>query len=352
MSAASRRAVLGGALALAACERQAKSAPAVYAPSLKSVAPFPIGTCAQVSHLQQPLWVDLALRHCNRLTPEWEMKMEYVVQPDGGFLFDRPDRLADFARDRGLRLHGHALVWYAQKPAGFLNLDERRVSFARAYDNYITALVGRYRGVAASWDVVNEAIAEDGDGWRDSLWAQKLGPFDHMRRAFDRAREADPGAVLFLNDYNLELMPKKLDSFLRLTEQLLKAGAPLGGLGTQTHVAADTEAGAIGRAVSALGQMGLAVHVSEADVSMTRAQGMFASRAERERAQGRLYAEAAEALLALPPAQRFGLTLWGLRDRDSWLRNENPTDSPAIFDDSGNAKPAAAALAEALSRNR
>ena len=350
MSGVDRRAVVAGALSLAACRNEAAPAAAPYAPPLKSVARFPIGTGVQVAHLQQPAWVDLATRHCSQLTPEWEMKMEYIVQADGSFLFDRPDRIAAFARDRSMRLHGHALVWYAQKPEGFLKLDEARTSFGRAYDNYIASLVGRYRDQATSWDVVNEAVAEDGEGWRESLWAEKLGAFDHMRRAFDQARAADPTATLFLNDYNLESLPKKLDTFQRLVEQLLKAGAPMNGLGCQAHIAADLPAGALTRTVQALGRFGLPVHISELDVSLARARRLFASKEDLETAQGRLYAEAADALQALPPTQRFALTLWALRDRDSWLKGENAQDTPAAFDDLGQPKPAAAALAEALTR--
>jgi endo-1,4-beta-xylanase len=347
-----RRAVLAGALSLAACGNNATPAVIPYTPPLKAAAPFPIGTCVQVAQLQQPQWVELATRHCNQLTPEWEMKMEYIVQPDGRFLFDRPDRIAAFARDRSMRLFGHALVWYAQKPEGFVKLDEARTSFGRAYDAYLTAVVGRYKGQAVGWDVVNEAVAEDGDGWRDSLWAQKLGAFDHIRRAFDVAREADPGATLFLNDYNLESRPRKLDTFLRLAEQLLKAGAPLSGLGCQTHMAADLAPGSLTRAVQALGRLGLPVHISELDVSLSRSRRLFASRADLETAQARLYAEAAEALLSLPADQRFALSLWGLRDRDSWLKSEDVRDAPAAFDDQGEPKAAAGALADALAAGR
>ena len=351
MERLSRRGVLAGALAVAACDRTANSAPAVgYVPPLKSVAPFPIGTCVQAAQLDQPAWTELAARHCSQLTPEWEMKMEYIVQPDGGFLFDRSDRLAAFAKVNGQRLHGHALVWYAQQPDAFVRLDEGRVSFGRAYDNYITAVVGRYRGQAAGWDVVNEAVAEDGSGWRDSLWSQRLGPFDHMRRAFDQARAADPDAVLFLNDYNLESLPRKLDTFQRLVERLLAAGVPLGGLGCQTHMAADLPGAAVRAAVAALGRFGLPVHVSELDVSLTRAQRLFASRGDLEQAQARLYAETVEAFASLPTKQRYALTLWGLRDRDSWLRGENAKDAPAPFDDAGEPKAAAVALSGALER--
>jgi endo-1,4-beta-xylanase len=294
--------------------------------------------------------VNLALTHCSQFTPEWEMKMEYIVQPDGSRQFDRPDRLAGFAKANGLRLYGTTLVWYAQKPKYFEGLADD--AFGPAYDGYITDVVRRYRGQAVGWDVVNEAVAEDGDGWRDSLWSERLGAFDHMRRAFDVARAADPQAALFLNDYNLESLPKKLDEFQRLVERLLRAGAPVSGLGCQTHMPADLAAGSLTRAVQVIGRFGLPVHISELDVSLARAENRFASRSQLEAGQARLYAEAAEALGMLPARQRFALTLWGLRDKDSWLKAEDASDTPAPFDDQGRPKAAAAVLAAALQQVR
>jgi endo-1,4-beta-xylanase len=338
---------MGSALALAACERRASSQPAPqHLPPLKSVATFPIGTCVQVARLDDPAWVDLASLHCSQLTPEWEMKMEYVVQPDGSLRFDRPDRIAGFARDRGMRLFGHALVWYAQRPPAFERLDG--ANFGKAFDAYIAALVSRYRGQAVGWDVVNEAVAEDGEGLRESLWASRLGDFDHMRRAFDGARAADPDAVLFINDYNLESLPRKLDSFQRLVERLLKAGAPVGGLGTQSHLPADLPAGSVTRALRALARFGLPIHLSELDVSLTRARRLLATPSQLQAAQTALYREAAEAFTALPARQRFALSLWGLRDKDSWLRGENAADSPLLFDDLGKPKPPAGGFIDGL----
>ena len=344
-----RRAVLAGTLALAACQRRADAEPAPASlPPLRSLAAFPVGTCVQAAQLDDPALAALIAREASQLTAEWEMKMEYIVRDDGSFRFDAPDRIAAFARAHGQRLFGHTLVWYAQKPPGFVRLDEGRASFAGAYRNYILAVVGRYRGQASGWDVVNEAVAEDGEGWRDSLWAQRLGKLDHMVLAYRHAHEADPAAPLFLNDYNLESNPKKRATYLRLAETLLKAGAPLSGLGTQTHIAADLSPGALTTAIRDLAGLGLPIHVSEMDVSITRTRGLFKDPAELRTRQARLYAEAAEAFSALPAHQRFAFTHWGLRDRDSWLRRENAADTPLLFDDAGRPKPAAAAWARGL----
>ena len=344
-----RRAVLGSALALSACGPKAQGQPIpADLPPLKAVAPFRIGACVQALHLDDPALAALLTRQVNQLTPEWQMKMEYIVQPDGSFRFDAPDRIAAFARATGMGLLGHALVWYAQSPPAFQTLDESRIRFADAYRNYILAVAGRYRGQVVGWDVVNEAVAEDGEGWRDSLWAQKLGAFEHIALAYRTAREADPHATLLLNDYNLEYYPKKRATFLKLAERLLASGAPLTGLGTQMHVAADIAPGKIREMMRDLASLGLPIHVSELDVSLTRSENKFLSRVELQNRQAAVYGEAAQAFMALPARQRFAFTLWGLRDRDSWLKKENTADAPAPFDDLGRPKMGAAALVEAF----
>ena len=344
----SRRAVLAAGLGLAACKPTVASPPQPTSPPLKSVAPFPVGAAVQAGQLDDPALAALLADNVSQLTAEWEMKMEYMLLADGSFRFDRPDRIADFARAHGQRLFGHTLVWHAQSPPAFERLSGRRSGFERAYVAYIQAVVGRYRGLASGWDVVNEAVAEDGDGWRDSLWARELGPFDHMVQAFHLAHEADPDAVLFLNDYNLETLPKKRATFLGLAERLLAAGAPLGGLGTQTHVNADLPAGALKSTLSDLASLGLPVHLSEFDVSVVRARRLGVSDAALVEGQARVYAEAAEAFAALPAGQRFAFTFWGLRDGESWLRRENAADTPAPFTAAGRPKPSAAAWIGAL----
>ena len=315
---------------------------------LKTAAPFPVGSSVQAAQLDDPVLADLLARQVSQLTPEWELKMEYVVQPDGGYRFDAPDRIAAFCADHGLRLFGHTLVWYAQSPEAFARLEGS--AFRDAFAAYVGAVVGRYRGRAVAWDVVNEAVAEDGDGWRSSLWSQRLGPLDHMRLAYDLARAADPEAELFLNDYNLESNPRKRATFLNLAQALLRAGAPLTGLGTQTHVAADLPPGAIATALRDLASLGLKLRISEMDVSLARARGLFTAPDQLRDRQARLYAEAAEAFAGLPARQRFDFTFWGLEDSQSWLRRENGADAPLLFDDAGRPKPAAAAWEAALRR--
>lgn len=334
---------------LAACQRiaVARPTPTPDIPPLKSLAPFPVGSCAKSNQLDDPAWVALALRNLSQITPEWEMKMEAIVGDDGALHFDGADRLAAFAQQHGLRLHGHTLIWYAQDNAFFRALPAAR--FAAEYDRYIATVARRYRGKVASWDVVNEPVAEDGNGLRTCLWSERLGADGYMIRAFQQARAADPDAVLFLNDYNLENLPAKGATFLRTVERLLKAGAPIGGIGTQSHLDIEIPAGRIRDWMRDAASLGLPIHVSELDASL-RADRRIDTRspAARLEQQTARVGELAGAFMALPARQRFAFTVWGLRDTDSWLRQgerDDGKDSPLPFDAAGRPNAMARTLA-------
>ena len=355
----SRRAVLAAPLALfpilAACDRfAAAETPAIQIPPLKSIAPFPFGTCAQVANIDDTAWRELALTQTSQLTPEWEMKMEYILA-DGldRPRFDRSDRIADWARENGMALHGHTLIWYSQGGAAFRGLSG--ADFDRAFDGYIATVAGRYHGKVRSWDVVNEPILDDGSALRDCHWSERYGQDGYILRAFEKAQAADPDAVLFLNEYNLEGIPRKGATFMRLIERLLKAGCPLQGIGTQSHLWIDIEEGAIARSIGELAQFGLPIHVSELDVTLRTDKGPldFRSQAERLALQSARVTELAEAFMALPAAQRFAFTTWGLRDTDSWYRKDakdDGKDKPLPFDENGLPNPMAGALAGAFGR--
>ena len=352
-----RRTLLSGAAAMAACRgRTGHAQSRGPAPPLKSLAPWPVGCTTMTGELAEPAYAQLLATHFSQLTPEWEMKMEYILQDDGSFRFDRPDAIAAFAREHGMRLYGTTLVWYSQNPLAFNRLDGAGQRFADAYRNYILAVAGRYHGQVVAWDTVNEPVMGDGTGLRDCLWSRNLGQEDYMVRAFQHAAEADPNALLFINEYDLENIPKKRATFMALVERLLKRGAPVKGIGTQTHIAASLAPGEVTKTIKELATFGLPIHVSELDVSLNRAAGVLSDRIVLEAQQARLYGEVAEAFAALPQRQRFAFTIWGLRDKDSWLRSdkENPSppwDTPLLFDDLGNAKNSFWAVADAWRRH-
>ena len=351
-----RRAFLAAPIALAACG--AGDAPVAFdqpVRALKSIAPFPIGAACMTGQLSDQTWRRLVSKHFSQLTADWEMKMEYILQRDGSFRFDAPDRIADFARDQNLRLFGHTLIWYAQTHPWFEALTGDRARFAAEYDRYIATVAGRWRSQIVGWDVVNEPVTYDGVSLRDCVWSQGLGGTDvYIIRAFEQARLAAPDAVLFLNDYDLESNPVKGATYLRLVERLLKAGAPVTGLGTQSHLDIDMPAGQITVFMRELAQFGLPIHVSELDASLRTGNRLFdlKPRPQRIERQTARVAELAEAFMALPRAQQFAFTTWGVRDVDSWLRRgseDDGKDSPLLFDASGQANPMFHAVASAFS---
>lgn len=336
-----RRALLASTLALAACDGRPAASQVMEGPvrPLKDAAPFPVGVCAMADQFGDPQWRDLATTHFSQITPEWEMKMEYILDGDR-YRWDAPDAVAAFAEANGMSLFGTTLIWYSQGREHFEGLDDRR--FAQEHDRYIRTVMNRYRGRVTGWDVVNEAVAEDGNGLRDCHWSRRFGQDGYIRRAFEIAAETDPDAVLFINDYNLEHLPRKGATFLRLVERLLGQGVPIGGLGTQSHLDYDLKPGEASRFMNELAQFGLPIHVSELDVSFGRTRGDLTGVERRRALQLERAREIAEAFAALPRDQQFAFTLWGVRDRDSWLRRgswDDGRDEPLLFDWLGRPKP-------------
>lgn len=338
-----RRSLLLSALALAACGgSNTRAQPNRPIPALRDSLPFPVGTALMTGQFADPQHAVLTRRHFSQLTPEWELKMEYVLQPDGGYRFDAPDRIAALAAANGQRFFGTTLVWYSQENPAFQRLDGQRAAFENAYGNYISTVMRRYPQ-AVGWDVVNEPVTEDGNGLRQHLFSRNLGLTEHMVEAFRIAEAADPRPLRVLNDYHLESRPAKLATYLHLVRSLLNAGAPISCLGTQTHLTVDQDPNHIGATIRELAEFGLPIHVSELDCSL---QGVsrFTPRRELQDTQARLYGAVLDAFAALPERQRFALTVWGVRDSDSWLRGPaggrpGIPDQPLLFDEAGEPKP-------------
>lgn len=352
-----RRGLLFAPLALAACGPHAAAGPPQTAtplplPPLKSLAPFPLGVEITQTEANDPEGALLASRNFSQITPGLELKMEAILGADGGLDFRRPDALLQFAEGRDLRVHGHVLVWYTDRPPSFVRLLSDRPAFETAYDAYVRAVAGRYRGRVRGWDVVNEAVEDDGGALRACLWSEVFGE-GYIERAFHIARDADPDAPLFLNDYGLESHPLKRRRFLALAETLLKRGAPLGGLGTQLHMDWTQAPADVDVMMNDLAALGLPIHVSELDVSTkSYARTRLTSLGDRLTAQAHLVGGAAQAFMRLPQRQRYAFTAWGLRDKDSWLRLSpgfgDPDEAPTLFDDEGRPKASARALAAVL----
>jgi endo-1,4-beta-xylanase len=314
---------------------------------------LPVGVCFSPQFAQEADYAALVARQFSQITPEWGFQMPAVLQADGGYDWSEADTITDFARAHGQRIHGTSLVWYALDDIPlFEALDGQPQAFAAAYQRHIETVAGHFRGAVSSWDVVNEPVAELGEGLRDSLWSRNLGAEDHILMAFETAAQADPGAVLFLNDYNLEVRPNKRATFMRLVERLRARGCPIGGVGTQTHLGLFARPGMAAAAIRDLGKLGLPIHVSEFDVKFGPANQTRLTLDQKNAIAADLAAETLDAFLALPRSQQYAFTTWGARDRDSNLNRPNfggdGTDVPLLLDNDGAPKPAFWAVADRL----
>ena len=298
----------------------------------------------------------LAVQQFNTISPENALKWGPVHPSPGRFRFDGADRYVAFGEAHGMWIVGHTLVWHRQTPAWVFESSpghpaDREALLARLRD-HIHTVVGRYRGRIRGWDVVNEALAEDGS-LRQTPWLAIIGE-DYISKAFEFAHEADPAAELYYNDYNLEY-PEKRAGALRLLAHLKAQGVPVRAVGLQGHVRLATPtAAAVGDTIDAFAALGLRVNVSELDVDvLPPAHEGDAARPgldpypggpppEVQRALTARYA----ALFATFVAHRAALdrvTFWGVTDAASWLNGwpvPGRTNHPLLFDRSGRPKPA------------
>jgi endo-1,4-beta-xylanase len=303
-----------------------------------------VGTAVQSSFLTDPRYTAVFARHFNYVTAEYEMKWDPIERTRGSEDFSGGDAIAAFAAARGMQLKGHAFVWHQAVPSwvGALSADDLRVEFER----HIRSVASHYRGRVLAWDVVNEAIDDVGFGLRDSVFRQKLGD-RYIADAFRIAREADPQALLFYNDYAGEGLGGKSDAIYELVRGLLAQGVPIDGVGLQMHVRAgappaDTNVAANMRRLAALG---LRVNISEMDVRVGDIGGSTPDNLERQKT---VYRSLVAVCVAEPACH--AVTFWGFTDAHSWIYSQYGADAPLLFDAQYAPKPAFYGVLDALMR--
>jgi endo-1,4-beta-xylanase len=276
-------------------------------------------------------------REFGAITPENAMKWGVVHPQANGWCWTTADAVVDFAVARSMPVHGHALVWHQQLPEWVDDALSPR-QLRRAMDDHIAAVVHRYAGRVASWDVVNEALDESGVGLRGTIFSAKLGAA-FIAQAFSRAHETDPDARLFYNDFATEGWTVKADAQYRLVRDLLEAGAPIHGVGLQMHLsaAAPPPLDEMSANIARFAALGLMVRISEMDVRVSRV-----SPANLDR-QATVYGDVIEASLA---GGASSVTFWGVTDRYSW----QAARAPLLFDEEYRPKPAYRAASIALKR--
>jgi endo-1,4-beta-xylanase len=296
--------------------------------------------------------VALVTAQFNSVSPENIMKWEGIHPRPGpdGYDFEASDRYVAFGEKHGMYIVGHTLVWHAQTPRWVFqgegtNACTRGLLLQRLRE-HIHTVVGRYKGRIHAWDVVNEALNEDGT-LRRSKWYQIIGE-DYIAKAFQYAHEADPKAELRYNDYSIENEPKRKGT-IALVQQLQAQNIPISGLGSQSHANLIwPSAELLDAALTDFAQLGLPISITELDVDASqRGQRRQSAEVSENAATGtddvvtaanQKLAEQYRSLFRvfLKHRQHIKLvTFWGLTDRDSWRRSGNPL----LFDQDGKPKP-------------
>jgi endo-1,4-beta-xylanase len=275
------------------------------------------------------------------LTPENEMKMDTVQPERGRFDFGPADRIVAFAQANGMRVRGHTLVWGKQLPRWLEEGTWTRAELRQILVEHIRAEVSHFRGSVREWDVVNEAIADDGSGSLEpNLWYRVIGP-DYIAIALRAARRADPTAKLFINEFNTDRKGTKVDALYRLVKRLKAQRVPLNGIGFQAHVKLDwyPSTKELANNMRRFTRLGLRVEVTELDVPL----GAVAPLDQLLAAQARIYGQIGSACRQVRACDR--ITTWGFTDASTWLGTD---ERPLPFAADYKPKPAFFALLEAV----
>lgn len=305
-----------------------------------------IGAAVYTYHLDNPQHADLLAREFDTLTHEHEAKPCQIQRQRGQFDFSNVDEIVSFAEEHEMSVHGHALVWHSCTQEWVENGDFSREVAIGYLRDYIYTVVGRYKGRIPVWDVVNEGI-DDNAGIRDTPWRRLIGD-DYIELAFQFAHEADPDALLFYNDYNIESTNAKSDAVYAMAQDFIERGIPIHGIGMQGHfTVGGIRASSIRNNIQRFGELGLEVQFTEIDI---RFDGEPTDTILERQADD--YATLLGICLEVEACTTF--IVWGVTDRYTWLRSrglgffDNPDVAPLLFDDMYAPKPAYFALIDLL----
>ena len=299
------------------------------------------GTCISQADVRDAGRTALIRKHYNILTPENELKPDSVLdvtaskrlakeQNDDTAVavrFSNAKPILDFARNNGMKVHGHVLVWHSQTPEEFFHVGydrknayvSREVMLARL-ENYIRLVFeymdDNYPGLIVSWDVANECVADGSSSLRSSNWTKVVGS-DFVNRAFEYADKYAPEDVkLFYNDYSTPYEPK-LTGIEKLLSSLVSEGH-IDGYGFQSHYQSDTPSvDEVRKAFDRISALGLSLRISELDLAVT------ADTDKTREVQAARYAELME--LWLNYADKLdAVQVWGVSDGTSWIKEKYP----------------------------
>jgi endo-1,4-beta-xylanase len=310
--------------------------------------------------LQEPDYAATLGTQYSMLEPENAMKWATIHPEQNTYDFGPGDNLVAFAQAHGMKVRGHNLLWYSFNPAWLTTLAQTATpaQMAQVLEDHINTVVGHYKGKVFAWDVVNEAISDSATGTgtgsdiRDSIWYNQPGigttGDGFIEQAFRWAHAADPNALLFYNDYNIEQPGAKFNAVYNMVKDLLSRGTPINGVGIQMHIPMSgyPSSDGLAQVIQQFGALGLQVHITEMDVRLAVDSNGQASAADLQ-TQAQTYQRILTVCLQNPACTAF--QTWGFTDKYSWIPGSYPGQGAALpFDANYQPKPAVAAMLDAL----
>lgn len=307
--------------------------------------------------------LDIIKKNFNSIVAENCMKSKVIQPVEGQFDFELADKFADFGEQNNMFIIGHTLIWHSQSPNWFFIDDEgKQVSREVMIDRmkkHIHTVVGRYKGRVHGWDVVNEAILDDGS-WRDNEFYQIIGK-DYVSLAFQFAQEADPDAELYYNDYSMAHEGRR-NGVVNMVKELQGKGIKIDGIGMQGHCTMDFPSiEEYEKSILAFAELNMNVMITELDLSILPqpeenlgADVLFSS---KYRKAMNPYADNLPDSVNSAHQDRYlqlfklfikhhdkisRVTLWGVSDNQSWKNNwpiHGRKDYPLLFDRNYQPKP-------------
>ncbi len=321
---------------------------------------------AAPSHLplleKDALSLMLIEKEFNSITPENLLKWEIVHPYPDSFSFSLSDKFVELGQKNNMFIVGHTLVWHNQTPDwvfekkdGTIRSRDELVSLLK---NHILTVVGRYRGKINAWDVVNEALNDDGT-MRDTKWRQIIGD-DYLKLAFEFAYQADPETELYYNDFNM-FKPAKRQAAIKIVKELIASGVKVDGIGMQGHwgLKGPSNDEIIG-SMEDFKAAGVKTMITELDINVLPNpwdyEGAEVSTSFELLPESNPYTDGLPDSVSTKQAKKYAdifkifvdyheiidrVTFWGVHDGVSWKNNwpvRGRTDYPLLFDRNGNRK--------------